>query len=128
MSGDRDGRPAVVRARGLVKRFDELVAVDGVLFDVHRGETFGLLGPNGAGKTTVMRMLTCAAPRAAGNVDAAHLWDALGPVGLTAALCPPQVVPLKRRLSKSGVWGVLRGELRNRYIGQNPAWRDRIEV
>jgi len=42
----------LVHARGLIKRFGELVAVDGVDFDVQRGEAFGFLGPNGAGKTS----------------------------------------------------------------------------
>ncbi|MBU1945319.1 MAG: ATP-binding cassette domain-containing protein [Actinobacteria bacterium] len=42
----------------LVRRFDELVAVDGVSFDVKKGEVFGFLGPNGAGKTTTMNMLS----------------------------------------------------------------------
>jgi lipooligosaccharide transport system ATP-binding protein len=46
-----------VRARGLAKRYDGIVAVDGVDFDVRRGECFGFLGPNGAGKTTTMKMI-----------------------------------------------------------------------
>ena len=48
--------PAVV-ARDLVRRFGTLVAVDGVSFEVARGETFGVIGPDGAGKTTILRML-----------------------------------------------------------------------
>src|SRR4029079_966206 len=42
----------VIRVRGLIKRYGDLVAVDGIDFDVAAGEVFGLLGPNGAGKTT----------------------------------------------------------------------------
>src|SRR4051812_35654806 len=49
--------PPVVRARGLVKRYGEIVAVDHVDLSVPAGAVYGLLGPNGAGKTTVMRML-----------------------------------------------------------------------
>jgi ABC-2 type transport system ATP-binding protein len=48
--------PPVV-ARGLVKRYGELVAVDHVDLTVDRGDVFGYLGPNGAGKTTSLRML-----------------------------------------------------------------------
>ncbi len=46
-----------VSARGLVKSFGELRAVDGIDLDVPRGMIFAILGPNGAGKTTLMRML-----------------------------------------------------------------------
>jgi oleandomycin transport system ATP-binding protein len=46
-----------VSTRGLVKRFGDQVAVDGVDLDVPVGSVFGLLGPNGAGKTTIVRML-----------------------------------------------------------------------
>ncbi|HEV8336786.1 MAG TPA: ATP-binding cassette domain-containing protein [Candidatus Polarisedimenticolia bacterium] len=49
-------RPAV-RARGLVKRYGSVVALDGVDLEVPPGETFGLLGPNGAGKTTTVKIL-----------------------------------------------------------------------
>ena len=47
----------VIRVRGLVKRYGDLVAVDGIDFDVAPGEIFGLLGPNGAGKTTTVEIL-----------------------------------------------------------------------
>ena len=42
----------------LTKRFGDLRAVDGISFEVRRGELYGLLGPNGAGKTTTMSMLS----------------------------------------------------------------------
>jgi len=47
----------VITARGLTKRYGASVVVDGIDFDVFRGETFGLLGPNGAGKTTTILMM-----------------------------------------------------------------------
>jgi ABC-2 type transport system ATP-binding protein len=50
-----DDRP--VSARGLVKLYGELVAVDHVDLTVEKGDVFGYLGPNGAGKTTSLRML-----------------------------------------------------------------------
>ena len=46
-----------VAARGLVKRYGELVAVDDVDLTVEPGDVYGFLGPNGAGKTTTLRML-----------------------------------------------------------------------
>jgi lipooligosaccharide transport system ATP-binding protein len=48
---------SAVAARGLRKRYGELTAVDGVDFEVRKGECFGFLGPNGAGKTTTMKMI-----------------------------------------------------------------------
>ena len=46
-----------VRCRGLVKRYSDVTAVDGLDLEVRRGECFGLLGPNGAGKTTTIEIL-----------------------------------------------------------------------
>ena len=51
------GEAAAVRVSGLVKRFGDVVAVDGVDMEVEQGTVQGLLGPNGAGKTTVVRVL-----------------------------------------------------------------------
>jgi ABC-2 type transport system ATP-binding protein len=48
----------VIEARGLVKRYGEVVALDGLDLDVAEGTVVGLLGPNGAGKTTAVRVLT----------------------------------------------------------------------
>ncbi|MDP9261045.1 MAG: ATP-binding cassette domain-containing protein, partial [Actinomycetota bacterium] len=56
----------LIHARGLVKQFGDLTAVDGVDFDVQRGEAFGFLGPNGAGKSSTMRMIGCVSPPTAG--------------------------------------------------------------
>ena len=48
----------MIEARGLTKRYGDLVAVEEVSFSLARGEVVGFLGPNGAGKTTTIRMLT----------------------------------------------------------------------
>ena len=54
-----------IAVQGLVKRFDSVVALDGIDFEVPAGSVFGLLGPNGAGKTTTVRVLaTILAPDA----------------------------------------------------------------
>jgi lipooligosaccharide transport system ATP-binding protein len=59
----------MIRARGLVKRFGGFTAVDGIDFDVSRGEAFGFLGPNGAGKSSTMRMIGCVSPPTAGELS-----------------------------------------------------------
>jgi ABC-2 type transport system ATP-binding protein len=49
--------PAIIVVRDLRKRYGDVVAVDGVSFEVGEGEIFGILGPNGAGKTTTLEMI-----------------------------------------------------------------------
>jgi lipooligosaccharide transport system ATP-binding protein len=57
-----------VRAIGLVKRYGDRTAVDGIDVTVPAGGCFGVLGPNGAGKTTTIRMITCVSPPTAGTL------------------------------------------------------------
>src|SRR5882672_651348 len=59
---------ALIRARGLTKRFGSFTAVDGVDFMIRRGEAFGFLGPNGAGKSSTMRMIGCVSPVSGGTL------------------------------------------------------------
>ncbi|MEU4475274.1 ABC transporter ATP-binding protein [Micromonospora sp. NPDC023888] len=61
------GRP-LIQARGLVKRFDDFTAVDGIDVEVRSGEAFGFLGPNGAGKSSTMRMVGCTSPPSGGEL------------------------------------------------------------
>jgi len=58
-----------VRARGLLKRYGELVAVDHIDLNVHAGDVYGFLGPNGAGKTTTLRMALGLITPSAGAVE-----------------------------------------------------------
>ena len=58
----------MIRIENLVKTFGPKRAVDGVSFNVERGEVLGFLGPNGAGKSTTMRMVTGFMPPTAGRV------------------------------------------------------------
>jgi lipooligosaccharide transport system ATP-binding protein len=60
---------ALIRARGLTKRFGAFTAVDGIDFSVAQGESFGFLGPNGAGKTSTMRMIGCVSPVTEGELE-----------------------------------------------------------
>jgi len=64
--GTRNG-PAI-EVRGLVRRFGARTAVDGLDFELARGEALGLLGPNGAGKTTTIRVLSTLCAPSAGSV------------------------------------------------------------
>ncbi|OHA08452.1 MAG: ABC transporter ATP-binding protein [Candidatus Sungbacteria bacterium RIFCSPLOWO2_01_FULL_60_25] len=59
---------AVLEVRGLTKRYNQALAVDGISFSVNRGEVVGLLGPNGAGKTTTLSMLLGVLEPTAGTV------------------------------------------------------------
>jgi ABC-2 type transport system ATP-binding protein len=70
----------VVSVEGLVKWYDGRAAVDGISFEVHKGEIFALLGPNGAGKTTTIEIVECLRQPTAGSVkvlghsvEASHL-------------------------------------------------------
>lgn len=56
----------VIEARGLTRRFNGFIAVDGVDLAIRRGEIFGFLGSNGCGKTTTMKMLTGLLPPSSG--------------------------------------------------------------
>ena len=58
---------SAIEVSGIVKRFGDFVAVNGVTFSVEEGEIFGLLGPNVAGKSTLIRMLTTLLPPSAGS-------------------------------------------------------------
>jgi branched-chain amino acid transport system ATP-binding protein len=59
---------AVLEVRGLTKRYEGLLALGGVDFDVARGEIFGVIGPNGAGKTTLFSCLVGAVTPTSGTI------------------------------------------------------------
>ena len=59
----------MIKAVGLTKRFGDFVAVDGINFEVRKGESFGLLGPNGAGKSTTMKMISAVSQRTDGELE-----------------------------------------------------------
>jgi ABC-2 type transport system ATP-binding protein len=75
-SAGAGGPEPALRCRGLVKRYGEVLAVDGVDLEVRRGECFGLLGPNGAGKTTTIEILEGLLEPDAGDVRVlGRRWD-----------------------------------------------------
>jgi len=96
-----NGGAPVIEVRGLTKRYGDLAAVDGIDFEVGKGEIFGLLGPNGAGKTTTVEILEGLRPPDGGRAtvlghDVATDADAVKPrIGVslqTASLYPKLTV------------------------------------
>ena len=62
---------AAISVRGLVKRYGQITAVDGIDLDVQPGEIFGFLGPNGAGKSTTIKILCTLVPATSGSARVA---------------------------------------------------------
>lgn len=58
MSKNNPNPEPIIRVKNLTKKYNGLVAVDDISFDVSQGEVFAFLGPNGAGKTTTIKILT----------------------------------------------------------------------
>lgn len=63
----------MIEVKDLTKAYGSIKALDGVTFEVHRGEVLGFLGPNGAGKTTTMKILTCFIAPTSGSASVAGL-------------------------------------------------------
>jgi ABC-2 type transport system ATP-binding protein len=90
---------AAIEARGLTKRYGEVLAVDGLDLSIGPGTVYGFLGPNGSGKTTTMRMLTTLARPTAGTarVAGADVTDRRALVGRIGYL--PEEPPLYDELT-----------------------------
>ena len=85
-----------VRARGIVKSFGEVVALDGVDLDVAPGQVHGLVGPNGAGKTTLLALLLGLAQADRGELEILAAWCAgrsLSPRGLPGSWTDRAFIP-----------------------------------
>jgi lipooligosaccharide transport system ATP-binding protein len=63
----------IIRAVKLTKRYGDFLAVDGIDFEVFKGECCGFLGPNGAGKTTTIKMIHCVLPLTSGSLAVAGM-------------------------------------------------------
>src|SRR5580693_4488808 len=98
----------------LVKKFNDLVAVNDISFNVANGEIFGLLGPNGAGKTTLIRMMTTLTPPTSGtarigghdiNTDADGVRYVLGVIP-QAFTSDPELTARENMLIHAKLYGV----------------------
>jgi ABC-2 type transport system ATP-binding protein len=91
---------AAISVRGLVKRYAKakINAVNGVSFDVARGEIFGLLGPNGAGKTTTIGILTTSIVPSEGSASIMSVDVAQDPISVKQRIA---VVPQQSNLDRS---------------------------
>src|SRR5262249_12324752 len=69
LSGETRSLRCAVRCAGLIKRYADVTAVDGLNLEVELGECFGLLGPNGAGKTTTIEILEGLTPADGGSLE-----------------------------------------------------------
>ncbi|HEY7485026.1 MAG TPA: ABC transporter ATP-binding protein [Streptosporangiaceae bacterium] len=115
------GEP-LIHARGLVKRFGRFTAVDGVDFDVARGEAFGFLGPNGAGKSSTMRMIGCVSTPTAGELRILGMDPVRDGSRIRARLgvCPqldnldPDLTVLDNLTTYARYFGIPRAEARRR--------------
>ncbi len=129
----------MIETKGLTKRFNGNVAVDGLYLSVQSGEIFALLGPNGAGKTTTVRMLSClVAPtsgeaRVAGGIvgqDNDAIRSQIGVLtespGLYEKLSAIQNLGYFARLH--GLSGEQRDQALKRYLGMLGLWDRRDET
>jgi len=121
MKEQRGSKPPI-EAEGLVRRFGDIVAVDGVDLAVEDGEVFAFLGPNGAGKSTTVRMLTTlllpteGTARVAGHdvvKDARAVRRSIG-VALQDAAIDPLMTGNELLLLQGVLHGLARSEARRR--------------
>lgn len=78
----------VIEVKNLIKKYEDLIAVDDISFEVKRGEVFGLLGPNGAGKTTTLEIMETLRKPSSGRVTVdgvdvvSHPWEVKRAIGV----------------------------------------------
>ncbi len=125
MSDRRNG----IEVEGLVRRFKDVLAVDGIDLSIDPGEIYGFLGPNGAGKSTTVHMLTTLLPPTSGRATVAG-YDVIrdGPkvrATIGAALQETALDPflsgrehLRLQASLHGIRGARRDELEDRLLAR----------
>lgn len=78
----------IIKVENLVKKYEGLLAVDNISFDVKEGEIFGLLGPNGAGKTTTLEIIETLREPTSGKITVdsldikEHSWEIKSRIGV----------------------------------------------
>lgn len=77
----------ILKADSLVKKYGDIAAVDGISFEVLRGEIFGFLGPNGAGKTTTIKIMSGLLKPDSGNVIRDNVMSQR-----STGICPQHIV------------------------------------
>jgi ABC-2 type transport system ATP-binding protein len=117
-------RPVAIRADGLVRRFGELTAVDGVDLEIPRGEIYGFLGPNGAGKSTTVRVLCTLLSPSGGQAVVAGYDVATQPervrlrigVALQEAALDPKQTGIELLRLQGRLYGLSRAEIDQRLV------------
>lgn len=112
----------LIFARGLVKRFGEFTAVDGIDLEVAPGEAFGFLGPNGAGKSSTMRMIGCVSAPTGGELRILGMDPVRDGTRIRARLgvCPqtdnldPDLTVRENLITYARYFGLSRAECRRR--------------
>jgi ABC-2 type transport system ATP-binding protein len=91
--------------KGLAKNFDDVQAVNGLSFEICKGELFGLLGPNGAGKTTTIRMLCGLLTPSSGTAqyDGLDIWKDLPQIKARIGVCPQEAAVFKFLTGKENI-------------------------
>lgn len=117
--------PPVITVSGLVKKFGQHTAIDGLDFDISAGEIFGLLGPNGSGKTTTINVISGLSVPTGGSVSvlgldprkqSSSVRRELGVVPQETALY--EELSARRNLAFHADLFGMRGSVRRRRIGQ----------
>ena len=90
----------ILEVHDLVKKYGDLVAVNGISFDIHKGEIFSLLGPNGAGKTTTISILSTLFAPTSGDATIAGHSVTKDPIAVKKSIgIVPQEIALYEELS-----------------------------
>ena len=119
-----------ISTEGLVRRYGQVAAVDGVDLGVKKGEVYGFLGPNGAGKTTVLRILTTLLMPSEGRAFVAGRDVIKEPVevrlrigvALQEATLDNKQTGRELLMLQARLYGLRRGDAKRRISDLNPSW------